>query len=73
MLSINTFVLPPEMLVGAFKSLGDKLFKKDKFIEAEKNYEKALEYYFKALKINEENGHKAGISLCLASIGSLYL
>ncbi len=35
-------------------------------------YLKALEYYFKALKMDEELGRKSGIAIRLGNIGSLY-
>jgi len=36
------------------------------------DYPKALEYYFKALKINEELGGKTGIAINLGNIGIVY-
>ncbi|MBN4065999.1 tetratricopeptide repeat protein [Candidatus Amoebophilus asiaticus] len=39
----------------------------------ESYYNKALEYYFKALKMKEELGHKSEIAATLGNIGSLYL
>src|ERR1700739_849694 len=43
---------------GAFQAIGD--------------YAKALDYYLKALKMNEEIGDKSGMAADLGSIGSLY-
>lgn len=37
-----------------------------------KNYETAIDYYLKALKINEDAGNKKNIASLAASIGSLY-
>jgi adenylate cyclase len=37
-----------------------------------KNYDTAIDYYLKALKINEEAGNKKNIASLSASIGSLY-
>ena len=36
------------------------------------NYEKALEYYEKSLKINEEIGDKKGMGASLGNIGNIY-
>jgi serine phosphatase RsbU (regulator of sigma subunit) len=38
----------------------------------QKNYQKALDYFFRALKIDEELGDKTGIATDLGNIGSLY-
>jgi len=38
----------------------------------QKNYQKALDYYLKALKINEVSGNKTGIALNLGNIGLIY-
>ncbi len=38
----------------------------------ERIYNKALDYYFKALKMDEELGNKSGIATDLGNIGSLY-
>ena len=35
-------------------------------------YDKAIEYYNKALKLFEELGHKRGISNCYHNLGELY-
>ncbi|MBL4716838.1 MAG: tetratricopeptide repeat protein, partial [Bacteroidia bacterium] len=40
--------------------------------DEEGDYSKALEYYFKALKIDEEMGNKREIASILGNIGSLY-
>jgi tetratricopeptide (TPR) repeat protein len=41
--------------------------------EHQKDYEKALDYYRKSLKIREAIGDKAGISWSLNGIGASYL
>jgi len=45
----------------------------DSIAYREELYNKALDYYFKALKIAEELGDKKGVAVNLGNIGSLYI
>jgi len=55
-----------------YRGQGDSALAKGNGLYAEERYSKALEYYFRALKISEEIGDKSGISIRLADIGVLY-
>ncbi len=35
-------------------------------------YQKSLDYYFKAMKMNEELGNKKNVAICLGNIGAVY-
>ncbi len=57
----------------AFQELGDSLIKKRNVKKAlEELYPKALNYYARALKLDEEFGNKNGTALKLGNIGVLY-
>jgi tetratricopeptide (TPR) repeat protein len=44
----------------------------DRPIENDSLYKRALEYYLRALKINEERGNKQGVASSLANMGAVY-
>ncbi len=57
--------------IGWDLAIADK-YPKALALPAEAHYAKALEYYFKALKIDEELDKKSGIAANLGNVGALY-
>ena len=55
-----------------YKEIGQEYKNKGDTAKALPQYNIALEYYFKALRIDEEIGNKSGVGADLGNIGSLY-
>lgn len=59
--------------MGNKKGISDACHGIGSVYEKQRNFQKAIDYYFKSLKIREEMGDKTGIAVSRNSIGRLYL
>ena len=58
---------------NVYKSLAETALQNNRKSEGDSLYQKAFEYYFKGLNINEQLGKKIGIAISLGNIGALYI